>query len=155
MKTANLELRIGNESGAEKHIELRIVDNPGIPGKVLFSIVWEDAELRKWLSENQKAILNEELPAIAPQASCIAESVAHFYDKEPDPAEAEFDVMHAYRTKHGFRFAMRGANIPDIYVGSFRGKHQVSVMENGRQFSSFVSLEGLFETSQNTSGLDS
>ncbi|HWA28928.1 MAG TPA: hypothetical protein VG734_24970 [Lacunisphaera sp.] len=144
MKTANLELRIGNESGAEKHIELLVVENEGRPAKVLFSIVWEDTELREWLSENQKAILNEELPSIAPQASCIAESVACFYDKEPDPAEVEFDVMHAYRTKHGFRFAMRGANIPDIYVGSFRGNHQVSVMENGRPFWSLVSLEGLF-----------
>ena len=143
MKATNLELRIGDEPGAEKRIDLRVVETPGLPGKALFNIVWEDAELREWLSENRKAILSEELPAFAPEASCIAESVVRFYDREPDPAEAEFDAMHAYRTRHGFRFAMRGANIPDIYVGLFHGKHQVSVVEGGAPFSSFVSLDAL------------
>jgi hypothetical protein len=141
MKTANLELRMEKENGDESRIDLRITENAGIPGKTLFSIVWEDAELREWLSENRKSILSEDLPAFAPDASCIAESIARFYDREPDPSESEFDAMHAYRTRHGFRFAMRGANIPDVYVGLFRGKHQVSVIENGKAFSAFVALD--------------
>lgn len=145
MSIYSLKLIVGSEVTAEKTIKLQIEDSSEKVVRVLFDIIWQDIEIKEWLVENRSAILSEEIPVFAPKASCIAESVERFYGDESNPSDGEFNEMYEYRTRHGFRFALRGTIIEDIYIGLFKGEYQISVRNNGSVFYSFVSIESLFE----------
>ncbi|MDH2433498.1 hypothetical protein QCD60_13030 [Pokkaliibacter sp. MBI-7] len=80
------------------------------------TIKLENLDKLNWFNENKRAIIDEIFPFMTTNKS-IAESVANFYQYVEDHTDEEVDKVYEYRTTHGLRFAFRGQDVDDIYIG--------------------------------------
>jgi len=109
-------------------------------------VKWDAAVLLAWLYDN-RAILYEDVP---PQelegAGSIAERIQAFYEKvDPDDTNA-LERVFRYRSSHGLRFALRGVDVPDAYLGRLCGRHyEVSCAEAGAVWSYQCDLPGFLK----------
>jgi len=125
-----------------------IVSGPSVSETpALLEINWSFSELGKWLQVNRNAILFDPLPVNESSVESIAGGVADFYRKlKPDPRDDSLvQKMYEYRASHGLRFGLRGTNIPDIYMGLFKGSHQISCAEGEMKWKYPVNLERFFD----------
>jgi hypothetical protein len=123
-----------NELNAEKwgYISISLlIDNQLLP---LLQIKWNLLELKQWFAENQDFIRSEVLSVagISPLPSeSLAQALKRLQEKEfsEDEQDAEdnwFDTLFEFRQRHSLRFALRGANIPEIIIGYHRGAGEIS-----------------------------
>jgi len=125
-----------------------------IPGRIIISVVgpsggslktvvdqcWNVREFLEWLRDNEHALLQELIPLHDPSCDSIASTLARFYENvEPDDDDI-LDAVFGYRRAHGLRFAMRGTDIPDAYMGLFRGDYEVSLCDKGERWKYTVDL---------------
>ncbi|HEY0684625.1 MAG TPA: hypothetical protein VGD45_19980 [Steroidobacter sp.] len=93
----------------------------------------EAGDLWDWFSAHREALLEENPPEFLPEGISLAQRISKFYeDVDPDAAgiDALLDTLHAYRTRHGLRFALRGVDIPNIYLGRHNSMHEISCAED-------------------------
>ncbi len=106
-----------NEIWAE--IKLVIIDENSQFTKVVFDRQWDVLVFLDWISKNREALLNEKIPLKLEGFSSIAKGIFSFY-KDLDPEIESEDVVesiYSYRQRHGLRFAFRGVDMDDIYIG--------------------------------------
>ena len=130
----------------DKFLELVVLDMRGECICSIFITIWNPTELTDWLVANEKAIRSEEFPWPFGEASSIAEAISRFYDRVDEPSGKEFEDLYGYRTRHGFRFAMRGCRLPDVYVGKVKQYFEVSFKEETRFVVYRVKIDPLFGT---------
>jgi hypothetical protein len=105
-------------------------------------------ELRDWLNKNQERLLNEPFP-VETEAASIASALSAFYEEvDPDVSGNELERVYDYRTAHGLRFALRGTDIDDIYLGRWRGRFQISACRGADEWSDNLDLPALFSPSR-------
>lgn len=132
-------------------IQLSITDENGAKLFEALNVKWNLAALLEWLYENEEPLLTEQLLFYGFDTyNSVAESVRHFYDDTDVVPENDelFDLMYAYRKRHGLRFALRGSNIDDIYIGLFRGRYEISRWDHGAQWNYEIDLETFLQTVQ-------
>ncbi len=101
-------------------------------------------ELTMWLLKNKNAILKERIPLFLPKAVCVAQAISGFYDAVEDDGN-ELDTIFDYRSRHGLRFATRGVEISDIYIGlNSEDVHEISCFDDGLNWHYCVDLYGFF-----------
>lgn len=122
-------------------IELSVV---GPDGRGLFTLInmeWDPSALVDWLLDCKHELLTGVMPA--PECgNSISEAVAVFYDKVDPEDDSAVDGMHQYRSRHCLRFAMRGADMPEYYLGLFKNRYEVSGSEAGTHWRYDIDLEG-------------
>lgn len=103
----------------------------------VFKIKWDINCLLNWAVENKNSLLFEPFPMPTIVGRTLAESIRAFYravDLEDDEkVDEKLDEMYDYRTRHGLRFALRGVDILDIYLG---------LNSTGYEISCFDEIEG-------------
>lgn len=110
----------------QKDSEIELLISNDSQEILLFHIKWDPRPLIEWLGENKDNILNDQLPYFFSPNKCIAEAISEFYD-DVDPDDDDLlDKAQEYRMSHGLRFAMRGARLPDIYLGKRDDSFEVS-----------------------------
>lgn len=105
----------------------------------LFETEWDLYLLAKWYigchapSSDQKLVLsiNEQQFSPLPGES-LAQALTRlqqrdFPEGEEDDEEYWFTTLFSFRRRHSLRFALRGANIPDIIIGCNRGVGEISL----------------------------
>jgi hypothetical protein len=120
-----------NNSGAvhDDLLQAIYVNDDPIKSTLLFSIYWDGYEILSWLDSSLDSLLKEETPVFLPKAKCIAEGILLFYSQTRPMPDRQYDELFNYRTRHGIRFALRGAEIPDFYIGIYEHNLQLSVMK--------------------------
>ena len=109
-------------------VRLWLIDETGVEVCRLLDFGGGAEELRSWFITNRKALLEERLP-IGEKGGCsIAQAVAQFYSNlDPDSGTGNLvECVYRYRTSHSLRFALRGTDVDDIYVGLFGDTYEVS-----------------------------
>jgi hypothetical protein len=91
-----------------------------------FTIKWDINCLLDWVVENKNAILCEPFPSLGVVGQSLAERISRFYDVVDPGDDAKDDAMYEYRTRHGVRFALRGVDVPVIYIGLNSTGHEIS-----------------------------
>lgn len=118
----------------------------GRPVKLLQAVL-EHASQIEWFMKNEDNIRNEELPFRVKENCSIAEAIEQFYENiDPDSDESNLlDCTYNYRHQHGIRFALRGQDIVDAYIGPNHGEYEMSCSEVGSQFKYVVDIDSFFE----------
>ncbi|WNZ26899.1 hypothetical protein HJG54_34250 [Leptolyngbya sp. NK1-12] len=101
----------------------------------LLQTQWDLSGLKAWFEENQDFIRSEVL-SIDGSSPLPSESLAQalnrlqekeFSENEQDAEDHWFDALFEFRQRHSLRFALRGANIPEIIIGYHRGAGEISL----------------------------
>lgn len=118
--------------------ELEFLLTNGQDVRTILKTHWETAEFREWISENLSRILREPFPCFFGQDDSIAKSISSFYDSVDPEDDDLIDSAFDYRRAHGLRFGLRGARIPDIYVGQRCGNLEISSYSKQDKWSCFI-----------------
>ena len=99
-------------------------------------------ELHDWLKEHRVDLLQNRIPVSESKGSCIADVLCQFYNElNPDVDDpALMQSMYDYRVAHCLRFAFRGTDLSDIYLGTFNGVHEVSCWGKGEHWTYEIDL---------------
>jgi hypothetical protein len=110
-------------------IILQVRDTANQLVRTVFHIQWDLTVLAEWLTANRDDLVTEEMPGIEKETS-VAKSIFNFYEHIlPDEEnDALMDSMYTYRASHGLRFAFRGVDLDDIYIGLFEEKLTISAV---------------------------
>jgi len=132
------------------HIVIEVREENKVVDTVL-DIQWDAVVLIEWILNNQEYLISEEMPEDVLRRKSLAESIAEFYEVM-NPDKEEDDVaeqkLYSYRERHGLRFALRGVNINDIYIGVFNGVGSVSFYDQDKVFNYFVRLDRFIRDAQ-------
>lgn len=105
----------------------------------LLDTQWDLSMLLDWFNENEQSIrhdaLNDEsLGIYVLQAESLAQAMSRLQERDfSDNQEALEDKWHDFlfdfRQKHSLRFALRGTDIPEIFIGINRGSGEISLCD--------------------------
>lgn len=113
-------------SSTQDHTEIEFLLTNGSDVRTLLKTCWDVSEFRDWISENLDKILTDPFPSLFGKDRSIAKCIASFYDSVNPEDDDLIDRAFEYRRVHGIRFGLRGARIPDIYVGQRCGSLEIS-----------------------------
>jgi len=121
--------------------ELEVLDEDGKLIKNVLEISWDMLDLLCWFIDNKNALLVQEIPSTNLYSS-IGETIFNFYEAMDDDFDDDklLDDVFEYRTTHGIRFALRGTNIPDIYIGVFNKVGTISFCDEKEKWSYEIDL---------------
>lgn len=130
--------------------QLEICGDDGESERIIFDTQWDVKVFVAWVLKNQNFLLAEECPALLPGLS-IAEGLHDFYegldlDSESKEEAELLDLVYNYRERHGLRFAMRGTDIDDIFIGPMNGEITVSCFNKFSNWSYKVDIERFLST---------
>lgn len=116
------------------NIELNIKDKSGNKITTLLHITWDIICLLRWIFENHEKLLKDNEPTIIFNKGSLSHAIKVFYTNLPDEdnnnnntdLDSILETLYKYRTHHGFQFAMRGTDIPDIYIGKNNEAYEIS-----------------------------
>lgn len=110
--------------------------------KTLLIIEWDLKPLVCWLYDNVDFLLNENYPVeLAHLGASIASKMKAFYDSDADVDDSLFESVFHYRQRHGIRFAVRGTDTKDIYVGKNGSEYEISCCDDNEVWAYSVDLE--------------
>ncbi len=132
----------GGGKQADAEFEILVADANDM--RSLLKTHWEIAEFREWIAENLNQILREPLPYYFGKEESIAKCVSSFYESVNPEDDDLVDSAFDYRRAHGIRFGLRGARIPDIYIGMREGSLEISCFSRQEEWAYFIYAD-LFE----------
>jgi hypothetical protein len=97
---------------------------------------WDMSLLINWFFENQVFLKNESLLVLDKIVLIQRESLAHciqrlldqnFSEEQEEEQEQWYEEIFNFRQRHALRSALRGANIPDIFIGTNYGQGEISL----------------------------
>jgi hypothetical protein len=106
---------------------------------ILLDWQWDILPLAGWFLRNHPAICNDPPALVENNRPLDSESLAQalrrlqdkdFSEKDEDEAERWFAEIFRYREKHALRFALPGADIPDIVLGNNHGRGEISCCDS-------------------------
>jgi hypothetical protein len=138
------ELSPGESTQDWGRISLSVGSKAGEKIRGLLNIQWNLKELSAWLRTNKRVLLEEQPPFVEADSISIADAIARFYENVDVSADLKVDQMYQYRTTHGIRFGLSGTDAPDIYLGIFRGVHEISLSSVSERWRYEIELAGFF-----------
>ena len=124
------------ETGFPELINAAIFNDDDSINNHVFSQYYSSKEILDWFNENISFILNEVEPTFLPKANCLAEAIEMFYrslsddDLDNGHFDSMLDTLFEYKTRHDLKFAFRGTDIPNVFLGVYRGHLTVSWQES-------------------------
>lgn len=110
----------------------------------LFKIALDNLNELNWFFENETAIRNNKIPYISDNVFSIAKIIENFYE-EVDPDDlAQLEMMFEFRKSHGIRFAFRGQDIADAYIGLNGDIYEISYSESIKSWCYEIDIDSLF-----------
>jgi hypothetical protein len=128
-----------NEAGSQgevwSKIELKIIGNNSQIVKMILNIQWDIKVFLEWFVENESLLFVEEPPEEIKHSS-ISQGIYFFYQNLNNEIDDDdlLGVIYNYRSRHGLRFALRGTDIEDIYIGMNDGIPTISLYNDNSQW---------------------
>ncbi|QMV53024.1 hypothetical protein [Ewingella americana] len=98
----------------------------------------------EWFIENEDAIRKSDFPVDNLTQDSLAEKVHCFYENANVDDDDLIDAMFDYRASHCLRFACRGVNFPEIYIGKLGSGHEVSLFTQNENWQYFFDVDDFF-----------
>lgn len=102
------------------------------------------SELISWLIENEHEIKSIDIPINREGSGSLARKIRHFYENMDKTHDVVVDAMFEYRSNHCLRFACRGTNFPEIYIGKSKHNYEISLSDNDSEWMYFIDIEDFF-----------
>lgn len=99
-----------------------------------------------WFLEHEKEIREDELPIEKINNKSIAESIHYSYDILDVDDDGLVDKMYDYRSEHCLRFASRGSDFPEIYIGKSGKLYEVSKFSHAESWRYFIDIDDFFNS---------
>lgn len=115
-----------------------------IDSKALFTGRVDLCALKTWLVENEKLIKECGFPMEKINGCSLAEQSYFFYENADADDDHNIDAMYEYRESHCLRFACRGIDFPDIYIGKNDGDHEISLYNDGEKWRYFFDIDDFY-----------
>lgn len=125
-----------------QHIEISIENNIGFHS--LFIGPVDFPALIEWFIENEDAIRKSDFPADNLTQDSLAKKVHCFYESVNVDDDDLIDAMFDYRTSHCLRFACRGVDFPEIYIGKLGSGHEISLFTQNEHWRYFFDIDDFF-----------
>ncbi|UNK54265.1 hypothetical protein [Rahnella aceris] len=138
MNKLNIILLESGESQKAQSIEISIKSNAGL--HTLFTGIVDFQALIEWLKENEDAIRKADFPIVNLTQDSLAKKVHCFYESVDVDDDDLIDAMFDYRTSHCLRFACRGVDFPEIYIGKLGSEHEISLFTKNETWQYFLIL---------------
>ncbi|WP_145583624.1 hypothetical protein [Yersinia thracica] len=100
----------------------------------------------EWLFDNEYEIKTSELPINTTDSGSLAYKIWHFYESEEIENDIIADAMFDYRASHCLRFAARGTDFPEIYIGKLGCKHEISMFTSNDSWQYFIDILDFYES---------
>ena len=100
--------------------------------------------LTEWLIENEEAIRKSDLPVNNLTQDSLAKKVHYFYENVNVDDDDLIDAMFDYRASHCLRFACRGVDFPEIYIGKLGSEHEISLFTQDEHWRYFFDVDDFF-----------
>lgn len=123
-----------------------VISGNNMATKVLLSHLVDLSELISWFESNYEQIKSTELPINIIDNKSIANSIYSYYKTMEDDNNILIEAMYHYRRCHGLRFGMRGVDIPDIYLGKNGSAYEISLYNEGENWSYYFDLEVFYSS---------
>lgn len=130
-----------SDRGKWSKINLKLIDNEGKLIRQIIDIQWDINVFAEWIRENKDALRYENIP-IGMAGQSIAHVLFQFYENL-DPKNGDetlLDRIYQYRERHGLRFALRGTDVKDVYIGMFKGLSTISLYDDEEQWNYTIDM---------------
>jgi hypothetical protein len=107
-------------------IRLWVADETGRSIFEVFRIQWDINPFVKWIKKNEYQLRHEQLQLPGRQAASIAKTLFDFYESADPDDDRMLDQIFEYRTHHDLRFAIRGVDLKEIYLGKGPNGYEIS-----------------------------
>ncbi|AEX52033.1 hypothetical protein GRAQ_01202 [Rahnella aquatilis CIP 78.65 = ATCC 33071] len=142
MNKLNIILLNSAESKKAQAVEISIKNNGVL--HALFTGIVDFQALIEWLKENEDAIRKADFPIVNLTQDSLAKKVHCFYESVDVDDDDLIDAMFDYRTSHCLRFACRGVDFPEIYIGKLGSKHEISLFTDNETWRYFFDVDDFF-----------
>ncbi len=102
------------------------------------------SEFILWMKDNESNIRYVDLPDHNCSIDSIAYYIHEFYEKIDVDNESLIDMMFEYRASHCFKFAARGVNFPEIYIGKSGENYELSLYTNKGEWRYLIDIDDFF-----------
>ncbi|BBS35948.1 hypothetical protein ACJ9N4_20695 [Enterobacter sp. LM3] len=135
-------LNIGSPDDGQL-IDLTVEENGSL--KSLFKGRVDFQPFIEWFLDNEKDIKALEIPIGYLTGMSIAEGIHSIYENLDVDNDEIIDKMFDYRSSHCLRFASRGTNFPEIYIGRNGVRYEVSIFNEREQWRYFFDIDDFFD----------
>ncbi|MFD3242623.1 hypothetical protein ACE2AK_26315 [Rahnella perminowiae] len=142
MNKLNIILLNSAESKKAQAVEISIKNNGVL--HALFTGIVDFQALIEWLKESEDAIRKADFPIVNLTQDSLAKKVHCFYESVDVDDDDLIDAMFDYRTSHCLRFACRGVDFPEIYIGKLGSKHEISLFTDNETWRYFFDVDDFF-----------
>lgn len=102
-----------------------------------FSVKWDVQPIIQWFSENREYLFADKFPV------SLAQRLSAFYEAD-EVTDELIEAIYSYRTRHGLRFALRGVDVPDVYIGRTEIGIEISATAKSGGWSYPIDLEAFY-----------
>ena len=124
-------------------IDLTMEENGSL--KSLFKGRVDFQSFIKWFLDNEEDIKSLEIPVKYLTRMSIAEGIHSIYESLDVNNDEVVDRMFDYRSSHCLKFASRGTNFPEIYIGKNGVKYEVSIFNEREQWRYFFDIDDFID----------
>ncbi|MBU9830635.1 hypothetical protein AB6869_05585 [Rahnella rivi] len=142
MNKLNVTLFNSAEAKKSQAVEISIKSNDVL--HALFTGIVDFQALIEWLKENEDAIRKADFPIVNLTEDSLAKKIHCFYESVDVDDDDLIDAMFDYRTSHCLRFACRGVDFPEIYIGKLVSKHEISLFTDNETWRYFFDVDDFF-----------
>lgn len=123
-------------------IEISLENENGV--HALFTGQVDFLAFTEWLIENEDTIRKSDFPVDNLTQYSLAKKVNCFYESANVDDDVLIDAMFGYRASHCLRFACRGVDVPEIYIGKLGSKHEISLFAQNEHWQHFFDVDDFF-----------
>ncbi len=102
------------------------------------------SEFLEWFRDNEEKIKSSDLPINEPSSESLAKKIQRFYESVDVEDDELVDAMFDYRACHCLRFAARGTDLPEIYIGKSVEGHEISLFDDNQDWQYFIDINDFF-----------
>ncbi|ACZ78807.1 hypothetical protein Dd586_3981 [Dickeya parazeae Ech586] len=124
-------------------IDLTMEENGSL--KSLFKGRVDFQLLIEWFLDNEEDIKSLEIPVGYLTDTSIAEGIHSIYENLDVDNDEVVDKMFDYRSSHCLRFASRGTDFPEIYIGKNGVRYEISIFNECEQWRYFFDIDDFFD----------
>jgi len=132
------------ESDAVQLIDLSVIVNG--EKHSLFVGEVDVNEFIEWFFEHEKEIREHEIPINKLSGQSLAENIYLSYNILDVEDDEIVDKMYEYRSGHCLRFAARGNDFPEIYIGKLGGVYEISKYSPTESWRYPIDIDGFFNS---------
>lgn len=138
------ELSIMRMKDTEYSQQIKVVLLSNKTKELLLEEVVDINEFTTWFFKNELEIKTVDYPISLDKNKSIAENISLFYNSVDVDNDDVIDKMYDYRCSHCLRFAARGIDFPEVYIGKKDDGYELSLCSFKEKWRYKIDIDDFF-----------